>query len=188
MTRQRIVGGWLISNILAYGAIGIIIPVVNVDDIYATVLAVAFSLVSAIIVYRKWKGVAVSDTDHIVDPPAQGSLHLAGDPTTRRRALFACSAASVLAAAAAVVVAVASGSLMVGAVVAVALGMLAASIVFHKWPVAGFPWYPWKGVSALRDADGGVNPVFPGLLRVLNIGWFGITGVVVIAAIRDIAG
>ncbi len=107
---------------------------------------------------------------------------------TCRRAIVIYAVVSVLAAAAATIVAVVSASPMVGAALFAVLSLLVATVVFRKWPVAGLPWYPWSGVPVLRKADDDVDPALSGLWRVINIGWFVVTGIVVISAIRDIVG
>jgi len=183
----------LIANILAYGTIGSVISAVGADFVYGTVLAVAFSVLSAAIVFRgwptagRWKEVRVPKGADRIDPPEQRPPHQPEDSTTRRRTLAICTAASVPAAATAAVVATVTASPVAGAAVFAVLSMLTATIVFRRWPVAGFPWHPWRTLAA-RNADDDIDPAFPGLWRVINIGWVVGTGIVVFIAIRDIAG
>ena len=122
-----------------------------------------------------------------IDPPEQRPPRQSEDSTTRRRTLAICAATIVPAAAAAAIAATVTASPMAGATVFVVFSMLTATIVFRRWPVAGFPWHPWKALAA-HNADDDIDPAFPGLWRVINIGWLVCTGMIVFMAIRDIAG
>ena len=88
--------------------------------------------------------------------------------------------------------AVLGANLVYSAVLFVPFSMLTAKIASRKWPVAEMPWTPWRGIRRPRDTTDDENPEIAVRLRILNIGFLVVTGLmlvtVVIEIVRSVTG
>ena len=84
-------------------------------------------------------------------------------------------------------VAVLGANLFYSSVLFVPFSLLSMRIFSHKWPDAEVPWTPpWRGIRRPRDTTDDENPEIAVRLRILNIGFLVVTGLVLVTVVIDI--
>ena len=90
-------------------------------------------------------------------------------------------------------VAVLGANLLYSSVLFVPFSLLSMRIFSRKWPDAEVPWTPpWRGIRQPRDTTDDADPAVAVRLRILNIGFLVVTGLmlvtVVIEIVRSVTG